>query len=79
MFPSASWPVTEACSGPQLIGFAGARRYLLTGEAITGTEAAAMGLITGTVDAADLDAVVDAWGERLLAEPEHALRWTRRR
>ena len=62
---------------PQLIGFARARRYLLTGEAITGTEAAAMGLITDTADAADLDAVVDAWGERLLAQPEHALRWTK--
>ena len=62
---------------PQLIGFARARRYLLTGDAITGTEAAAMGLITDTADAADLDAVVDAWGQRLLAQPEHALRWTK--
>ena len=62
---------------PQLIGFARARRYLLTGDAITGTEAAAMGLIADTADAADLDAVVDAWGQRLLAQPEHALRWTK--
>ena len=62
---------------PQLIGFARARRYLLTGDAITGTEAAAMGLITDTADAADLDAAVDAWGQRLLAQPEHALRWTK--
>jgi len=62
---------------PQLIGFARARRYLLTGDAITGTEAAAMGLITDTADADDLDAAVDAWGQRLLAQPEHALRWTK--
>jgi enoyl-CoA hydratase len=62
---------------PQLIGFARARRYLLTGDAITGTEAAAMGLITDTADAGDLDAAVDAWGQRLLAQPEHALRWTK--
>jgi enoyl-CoA hydratase len=62
---------------PQLIGFARARRYLLTGDAITGAEAAAMGLITDTADSADLDAVVHAWGQRLLAQPEHALRWTK--
>ena len=62
---------------PQLIGFARARRYLLTGDAITGTDAAAMGLIAETADAADLDAVVDGWGQRLLAQPEHALRWTK--
>ena len=62
---------------PQLIGFARARRYLLTGDAITGTDATAMGLITETADAADLDAVVAAWGQRLLAQPEHALRWTK--
>ena len=43
---------------PQLIGFARARRYLLTGDAITGTDAAAMGLITETADAGELDAVV---------------------
>ena len=62
---------------PQLIGFARARRYLLTGDAITGTDATAMGLITETADAGELDAVVTAWGQRLLAQPEHALRWTK--
>jgi enoyl-CoA hydratase len=62
---------------PQLIGFARARRYLLTGEPIPASEAAAMGLITEAVDGDDLDEVVAAWARRLLAQPEHALRWTK--
>jgi enoyl-CoA hydratase/carnithine racemase len=62
---------------PQLIGFARARRYLLTGEPITAGDAAAMGLITDAVDADDLDDVVATWAQRLLAQPEHALRWTK--
>jgi enoyl-CoA hydratase len=61
---------------PQLIGFARARRYLLSGDPITGTDAAAMGLITETAGD-DLDGVVAAWSQRLLAQPEHALRWTK--
>jgi enoyl-CoA hydratase len=62
---------------PQLIGFARARRYLLTGEPIKAPDAAAMGLITEAVDADDLDDTVAAWAQRLLAQPEHALRWTK--
>jgi enoyl-CoA hydratase len=62
---------------PQLIGFARARRYLLTGESIKAGDAAAMGLITEAVEGDDLDDVVAAWASRLLAQPEHALRWTK--
>jgi enoyl-CoA hydratase len=62
---------------PQLIGFARARRYLLTGEPITADDAAAMGLITEAVNSDDLDGAVEAWARRLLAQPEHALRWTK--
>ena len=62
---------------PQLIGFARARRYLLTGEPITGADAAAMGLITETAAADTLDDVVAGYARRLLAQPRHALRWTK--
>jgi enoyl-CoA hydratase len=62
---------------PQLIGFARARRYLLTGDSIKGAEAAEIGLITEAVVDAELDAVVDAMAKRLLAGPKYALRWTK--
>ena len=62
---------------PQLIGYARARRYLLTGDPITADDAAEMGLITEVVDAGDLDTAVEQWTQRLLAQPEHALKWTK--
>ena len=62
---------------PQLIGFARARRYLLTGDPIRAVDAAAMGLITETATADTLDEVVAGYARRLLAQPEHALRWTK--
>lgn len=46
---------------PGLIGMARARRYLLTGDALTGREAANIGLITEAVPAEELDAAVDRW------------------
>jgi enoyl-CoA hydratase len=62
---------------PQLIGYARARRHLLTGEPIRGSVAEEIGLITETAPADELDACVDSWVERLLAQPTHALRWTK--
>jgi enoyl-CoA hydratase len=62
---------------PQLIGYMNARRYLLTGDPITGTEAQRLGLITDTASAEGLDEAVEAWARKLLARPDHALRWTK--
>jgi enoyl-CoA hydratase len=62
---------------PQLIGFARARRYLLSGEPIRGSDAEAIGLIAETAAAEDLDAAVQRWVDVLLAQPTHALRWTK--
>ena len=62
---------------PQLIGYARARRYLLTGDPIRGSEAAEIGLITEAVSDEDLDGVVDAMVARLLAGAKHAIRWTK--
>lgn len=44
---------------PQLVGFARAKQYLLTGEIMTAQEAERIGLINKVVPLADLDAEVD--------------------
>lgn len=62
---------------PQLIGYARARRYLLTGEAIRAEEAAAIGLITEAVPAEDLDARVADLAGRLAAGATHSIKWTK--
>lgn len=62
---------------PQLIGFMQARRYLLSGEPITGRDAERLGLITEVAEADKLDIAVESWVEKLLARPDHALRWTK--
>jgi enoyl-CoA hydratase len=54
---------------PLMMGLTRARRYLLTGDAMTGAEAAECGLITEAVPRADLDRVTDAWAERLAYGP----------
>lgn len=62
---------------PQLVGYARARRYLLTGDPITGTEAAEIGLITAAVPADAIDAAVAAMAARLASGPAFALKWTK--
>lgn len=62
---------------PQLIGYARAKRYLLTGDAITGREAAEIGLINGAATAAELDGVVDALATRLANGAARAIQWTK--
>lgn len=63
---------------PHLVGMARARRYLLTGDLLTGTEAAAIGLVTETVSAAELDARVDRWAARFVGSPAAAISLTKR-
>jgi enoyl-CoA hydratase len=62
---------------PQLIGYARARRYLLTGDAIRGSDAAEIGLITEAVPDEQLDEVVAAMAQRLLGGAKHAIKWTK--
>jgi enoyl-CoA hydratase len=62
---------------PHLIGYARARHYLLTGEPLTGKEAAEIGLIHKAVPEAELDAAVDAYADRLAAQPYQALSATK--
>jgi enoyl-CoA hydratase len=62
---------------PQLIGYARAKEYLMTGDLIPAPDAARMGLINHAVPAADLDARVDAFAERLAAGATKAIRWSK--
>lgn len=62
---------------PQLIGYARARRYLLTGDPITAPEAADMGLITGSVPADELDQTVEKMANRLSRGATHSIKWTK--
>jgi enoyl-CoA hydratase len=62
---------------PALVGYAKARRYLLTGDAIKGAEAAEIGLITEAVPDDQLDEVVDAMANRLLGGAIYAIKYTK--
>jgi len=62
---------------PQLVGFARAKEFLMTGRLLTGSEAAAIGLVNHAVPDADLDARVDAFCEELIAGATQAIRWTK--
>lgn len=62
---------------PQLIGYARAKQYLLTGDLLTAPEAAAMGLINFAVPESELDETVDRWANRLAAGATLATRWTK--
>ncbi len=62
---------------PQLIGYARAKEYLMTGELIPATKAADMGLINYAVPAADLEARVREFSDRLASGATKAIRWTK--
>ncbi len=62
---------------PQLIGYAKAKHYLLTGEALTAVEAERLGLITFAIPAAEFDAYVNKYAERLSRGAQSAIRYTK--
>jgi enoyl-CoA hydratase len=62
---------------PQLIGYARAKEFLLTGDLLNAPEAARMGLINYAVPAEELDIKINALVDRLLANPRWAVRWTK--
>lgn len=62
---------------PLLVGFAKARRYLLTGDVLTGREAADLGLITEAVPMAELDERVFHYADRLAASATIAVNYTK--
>ena len=62
---------------PALIGMARAKEMLLTGDLISGAEAARIGLINYAVPAAELDGKVAELAQKILGNPRWAVRWTK--
>ncbi|GGI79887.1 enoyl-CoA hydratase [Polymorphobacter multimanifer] len=62
---------------PQLIGYARAKEYLLTGDLLKAPEAARIGLINHAVPTDQLDAKVAEIVGKLQANPRWAVRWTK--
>lgn len=62
---------------PQRIGYTLAKEYLLTGDLVPAPRAVEIGLINHAVPAAELDAKVDAFCQRLLHGSTNAIRWTK--
>ena len=62
---------------PQLIGYARAKEYLLTGDLIPASEAAQIGLINHAVPVNDLDAKVQEFADRLAAGATKSISWTK--
>jgi enoyl-CoA hydratase/carnithine racemase len=62
---------------PLLIGWARAKEYLLTGDWITGKEAAEIGLVNRAVPPDQVLPAAIEWAERFAAGAPMALRWTK--
>jgi enoyl-CoA hydratase len=62
---------------PQRIGYARAKEYLMTGELVPAPRAEQIGLINHCLPAAELDAAVDSFCQRLLNGSRNAIRWTK--
>jgi enoyl-CoA hydratase len=61
----------------QRIGLGRAKEYLLTGELLTAQKAQDIGLVNHCLPAAELDAAVQAFCDRLLGGAMQAIRWTK--
>lgn len=62
---------------PQLIGYARAKEYLLTGDLMAASEAARIGLINHAIPSSELDAKVEAFANRLASGAIKSIRWTK--
>jgi enoyl-CoA hydratase len=62
---------------PQLIGYAKAREFLLTGDLLTAAEAERLGLINRVAPPNELDAAVEQFADKLISGATKAIRWTK--
>jgi len=71
--PARVWGCPTTAMWIYRVGAERAKRMLLTGDLVTGVEAARMGLVTEAVPAAELDAAVERWAERMAGVPRNQL------
>lgn len=62
---------------PQLIGFARAKEFLMTGDLLTAKHAAEIGLVNYAVPADQLDVKIAELVEKIAGNPRWAVRWTK--
>jgi len=62
---------------PLLVGMTRAKKYMLTGDYITGEEAARIGLVTEAVPREQVLPLAQRWAERFRELPPLAVRWTK--
>lgn len=62
---------------PQLVGYARAKEFLLTGDQISAARAAQIGLVNYAVPAEDLDDAVNELAARLASGAQDAIRWSK--
>ena len=62
---------------PQLIGYARAKEFLMTGDLLNAKDAASIGLINHAVPAGELDNAVNAMAWRLAGGAINAIKWTK--
>ena len=62
---------------PQLVGYARAKEYLMTGDPLTANEAERIGLINHVVPDGELDARVEAFAKKLAAGAPQAIKYTK--
>ena len=71
--PTRMWGIPTTAMWVYRVGAERAKRLLLTGDTVTGTEAAAMGLVSEAVPPAALDAHVEALAARIAGVPANQL------
>jgi enoyl-CoA hydratase len=71
--PARVWGCPTTAMWVYRVGAERAKRMLLTGDLITGVEAARMGLVSEAVPAAELDAAVERWAQRMAGVPRNQL------
>ena len=62
---------------PQLVGYARAKEYLMTGDPVPAAEAERIGLVNHLVPDAELDARVDAFAARLAGGAIQAIKYSK--
>jgi enoyl-CoA hydratase len=71
--PARVWGCPTTAMWVYRLGAERAKRMLLTGDLITGAEAARMGLVSEAVPASELDATVERWAQRMAGVPRNQL------